>query len=239
MMKIFFAALTACSATAAIAVADNLPTPTSGTCKILFCQIVLDPHVMPQGGVLGSAADSGVGVLGSAADRWAVHGVIEGVSYRYGAGTLLYVANRRDQDWQEVNFDNAWLVSCSVKNMMDAPSCWVARDASLNQGSAGFEISDGNVCFPNYPRFSRADIAIDSAAPILLPEPDFCLKDAAAAALLQTIRAGQVVHLRGFSSDDDTPIVDVQLQTTGLQQALTLRDWILAQYAAGKLKLAS
>lgn len=228
MMKILFAALTACSATAVIAVADNLPTPTSGTCKILFCQIALDPHVMPQGGVLGSAAD-----------KWAVHGVIDGISYRYGAGRpLLYVANRRDQDWQEVSFDNAWLVSCSVKYMMDAPSCWVARDASSNQGSAGFEISDGNVCFPNYPPFSRAEIAIDAAAPIHLPAPDFCMKDAAAAPLLPMIRAGQVIRLRGFSPDDDTPIVDVQLQTAGLQQALTLRDWILAQYAAGKLKLA-
>ena len=228
MMRIPLAVLTACLGTAAIAAADNLPTPASGTCKIAFCQIALDQHVMPQGAVQSAAADG-----------WVVHGAIDGISYRYGSGgPLLYVANRSDQDWQDVQGDNAWLVSCNVKYMMDAPSCWIARTSLSGQVSAGFEISDGKLCLPNYPAIDRAEIAVDGAAAIALPAPDFCVKDAPVAALLQTIQAGQMVRLKGFFSGDDTPAVDMQLQTAGLQQALTLRDWILDQYAAGKLKLA-
>ena len=90
----------------------------------------------------------------------------------------------------------------------------------------------------NYPPIQRAEIAVDAAPPIDFPTPDFCLKGATAAGMLQEINTGEVVKLKGFVTADATPVMDVRLQTDGLEQALTLRDWILAQYAAGKLKLA-
>jgi hypothetical protein len=212
-------------AAATIASADSTPTQVPE-----IHQIALDSQVMPPGGTLSSEAGG-----------WAVHGTIDGIAYVYGTGShFLQVANRSGQDWQELNPDNAWLVRCSVATPMDARSCWVLRVRGVDPSGkkiAGLEIKDKKLCFPSDIMIRRAEIAVDSGAPVVLQTPNFCLKDAAAAALLQTIGAGQVVHLKGFFAND-TPVVDMQLQTAGLRQALTLRDWILAQYAAGKLKLA-
>ena len=224
-MKRVLALLTALLATAPISSADNLPTQTQD-----IHQILLNPQVLPPGGVLSDAADG-----------WSVHGEIDGIAYRYGSTShFLQVANRADQDWQELNVGNAWLVRCSVATPSDRRICSIllmhAVDP-LGQKIAGLEIRSGKLCFPSEIMIRRAEIAIDAAAPIALPRPDFCLQDAAASALLQTMSAGQMIHLKGFFANE-SPVVELQLPTAGLRQTLALRDWILAQYAAGKLKPA-
>jgi hypothetical protein len=207
-----------------VASADSLSTPN-------VQQIALTPQVVPPGGTPSNGADG-----------WAVHGTIDGIAYRYGSGShFLQVANSSGQDWRDLNVQNAWLVRCYVATPGDSRSCWIllmhGADPS-GQKLAGLQIRNRTLCFPSEIMIRRAEIAIDTAAPIALPKPDFCLKDAVADALLQKMLAGQVVHLKGFFANE-TPVVDLQLETAGLRQALSLRDWILAQYAAGKLQLTA
>src|SRR5581483_11518183 len=78
--------------------------------------------------------------------QWQVHGVIDGVPYRYGQADPqhLFVANDRGAAWTDLAAQNSWSVSC-VTDGRDA-HCVVEAPPSYGGISGSLAVVDDFVC---------------------------------------------------------------------------------------------
>jgi hypothetical protein len=151
-------------------------------------------------------------------NRWQVHGVIDGVPYRYGETdpTHLFVANANPADWTGLGAGNAWSVSCvatapDVRCAIESPPksgmfgpqrlvviddfvCWAAPQSSEMPSGTTITLADGSPC-------------------IEAPDPDSVRRDLMA----------------GRTTLDNVSGV-------GFRQATTLRDWMIRIYKTGRAK---
>ena len=180
--------------------------------------IVLNQTVIPPGAMIGN---DGFG--------WIVHGTYDGVTYAYDEHSAeLRVSNSKVLSWQILNFANSWLVACGVKR--GSPDCAILRTSLV--GVPGeytvLDFEPEEACLTTPLPFQKVDITINGAVVAQLSPEKPCT---GSAALLQNLLAAETF---GIKADNDK--IDLQYGSYGLKQALALRDWILAQYRAGKLK---
>jgi hypothetical protein len=209
---------------------DPALLPSSGAKPILLAS-----EVMPDGGTL----EQGSVVTGK--DGWAVHGISDGVAWRYGTSDagFLRVAGEPNIEWQYIQVAQSWGVKCMADG--DAATgrtpCQVLRIASIEPGTmatGGLALDEHVTCIRALNPAEPATISIDGAAPVSLPAPSLCLSGADSDALQQHMIAGTSVTLQaGFYAKG--PAKSMTLPTSGLKQALAMRGWIVDQYKAGKL----
>src|SRR3954471_12307530 len=85
---------------------DPAMLPSAGAKPIL-----LSSDVMPEGGELEQ------GTLVTGKSGWAVHGMMEGVAWRYGSSDAgqLRVAGEPDTEWQHIQVAQSWGVQCKAE----------------------------------------------------------------------------------------------------------------------------
>ena len=165
-------------------------------------------------------------------EGWTVHGTVAGVvyTYRYDAPFVL-VSNQENQSWKGIDLNNSWMVRCYVDG--GVPNCTVTR-VSVTGGPGkfvSFGFADGDeACFFSPVVYSTVDVLIDGSSGAQFTHARDCT-DGEGAGLRRKLQASKDFHLLS-----DNGSVDVTNSTYGLEAALAMRDWILDQYRAGKLK---
>jgi hypothetical protein len=194
--------------------------------------IVLAKTVLPDGGTLED------GTLVTGKDGWAVHGTQDGVDWRYSSydAGYLRVAGMDGVAWQHIQVGDAWNVRCTAdgtganaQTFCDVLRVGPVTPKTLTTG--GLRVADHGVCAVSDNAGDGATIVVDGGAPHALAAPDLCESgDALATELLAGKTVTVTAHFAGKG-----PEHSVTFPTTGLKQALALRDWILGKYKSGDL----
>jgi hypothetical protein len=208
--------------------------------------ILLSSETMPEGGSLEQ------GTLVTGKDGWAVHGERDGVAWRYGSSDagMLRVAGEPETEWQYIQVAKSWGIQCKAEPGSDAGTgasaadstsgrtpCVVLRLAPVEPGTmttGGLALDEHVTCVRAANTTEPATISVDGAAPVSLPQPGLCLSGADSDAIQKAMMGGQSVTIQASFSPSG-PAQTMTLPTHGLEQALALRSWIVAQYKAGKL----
>jgi hypothetical protein len=194
--------------------------------------IVLDKAVMPDGGTLES------GTLVTGKDGWAVHGVQDNVAWRYGTsdhGTLR-VAQSEGLEWRFIQVGESWGVLCKADGTgADAKTyCDVTHTqpvTPMTMTTGGLRVADHGVCVVTDNTTADATVTVDGGTAHTLSAPDHC---EAGDALTNELLAGKSVTVSAVFGAKGQPQA-ITFPTTGLKQALTLRDWIVEKYKSGDL----
>jgi hypothetical protein len=198
--------------------------------------IALDKAVMPGSDLGGGSLESGTVVTG--ADGWAVHGVMDNVAWRYGSsdhGTLR-VAQTEGLEWRFIQVAESWGVLCKADGAGADAKTWcdvlhTQPIAPMTMTTGGIRVADHGVCAVTDNTSEAATITIDGGTPHVLAAPDHCQ---GGDALTNELLAGKTVTLSAVFGPKGQPQA-ITFPTTGLKQALALRDWIAGKYKSGDL----
>jgi hypothetical protein len=193
--------------------------------------IQLSDQVLPAGGIADRKGDA-----------WVAHGSLAGVAYRFSSDSrFLSVSSQSGVDWQALDLDTSWLVSCHVLLPSEERRCSTIRAVPADpsgQKVAGIEFKNDAVCVVSEVITRNIEIKIDDAAPLHLQRADYCLRGEQGEQFKRDVLAGRSVTIKGYFARPE-PVVELTLSTYGLQQAFTLRDWISDQYKAKRLQPAA
>jgi hypothetical protein len=193
----------------------------------------------PEGGTLEK------GTLVTGADGWAMHGEMDGIAWRYGSSDhgYLRVANAAGTEWQHIQVAESWSVLCkadpasgssegggAAKTFCDVLHTQPVEPDTLTTG--GIRIADHGVCAVTDNTTADATLTVDSGASHTLPAGDLCEPGDA---LTNELLAGNTATLTAVFAPKGQPQT-ISFPTTGLKQALAIRDWIEAKAKAGELK---
>ena len=194
--------------------------------------ILLQKGVMPDGGTLEA------GTLVTGKDGWAVHGTQDGMDWRYGSydAGYLRVSGVDGIAWQHIEVSEAWNVLCkadgtgaSAQTFCDVTRAGPVTPKTLTTG--GLRVADHGLCAISDNVGDGATITVDGGAPHALAAPDLC---EAGDAITNELIAGKSVTVTAHFAGKG-PAQSVTFPTTGLKQALALRDWIVGTYKSGDL----
>jgi hypothetical protein len=215
------------------------PAPMMETPSEAAQPIVLTQSAMPDGGTLES------GTLVTGADGWAVHGESDGIAWRYGSSDhgYLRVANAAGTEWQHIQVAESWSVLCKADPAMGSSEgggaaktyCDVLHAQPVEPNTmttGGIRVADHGVCAVTDNRTADATLVVDAGAPHTLVARDLCEPGDA---LTSELLAGNTATLTAMFAPKGQPQT-ISFPTTGLKQALALRDWIEAKAKAGELK---
>jgi len=195
--------------------------------------VALDQSVMPDGGTL----ESGTVVTGK--DGWAVHGEQDGIAWRYGSSDhgYLRVANAEGTEWQHIQVAESWGILCKVEGSGSDAKTWcdvvhTQPVTPMTMTTGGIRVADHGVCAVTDNMNEAATLTVDGGAPHTLSPPDLC---EGGDALTNELLAGKTVTLSALFTPKGQPQT-ISFPTTGLKQALALRDWIAGKAKAGELK---
>jgi hypothetical protein len=220
-----------------------LPTPDATTIRF-------NDHAIPPGGqVIGLATATVNGTKTPDSNppglrRWSIHGEMDGAAWRMGPedGNFIRVAGAPNADWQFLQVLESWGVICKVEAPVGSEGastpCAILRLRPVRPGSmavAGLALDAHVTCIRSDNPGAAGTIAVDSDAPHEVSAIG-CLTGAESDALQQQMLAGQSVSITAVFQPN-APRQTLTIPTFGLKQALTMRQWILAQYKAGKLTL--
>jgi hypothetical protein len=194
--------------------------------------IVLDKAVMPDGGILEN------GTLVTGKDGWAVHGVMDNITWRYGTsdhGTLR-VSQSEGLEWRFIQVGQSWSVLCKAEGTgADAKTyCDVLHTQPVTPNTmttGGIRVADHGVCAVTDNTAEGATLTVDGGTPHTLSAPDHC---ESGDALTNELLAGKSVTVSAVFAAKGQPQA-ITFPTTGLKQALALRDWIVGKYKSGDL----
>ncbi len=190
--------------------------------------IVLDKAVMPDGGAL----ENGTVVTGK--DGWAVHGTMDGIQWRYGSSDhgYLRVAANESTDWAHIQVAESWSVLCKAegpKTTCDVLHVQPVTPQTMTTG--GIRVVNHGVCAVTDNMNANATVAVDGGGQHVLTPPDLCEPgDALTGELLAGKSATLSAKFAPKGADQS-----ITFPTTGLKQALALRDWIVGKYGSGDL----
>ena len=194
--------------------------------------IALDKAVMPEGGTL----ENGTVVTGK--DGWAVHGNKDGVDWRYGSSDHghLRVAQQEGLEWRFIQVAQSWSILCKAEGTgTDAKTyCDVLHTQPVTPNTmttGGLRVADSGVCIVTDNTSEGGAVTVDGNPPHGLPAPDHC---EAGDALKNELLAGKTVTVNAIFGVKGQP-QSITFPTTGLKQALALRDWIVDKYKSGDL----
>ncbi|HVY99649.1 MAG TPA: hypothetical protein VHA35_09115 [Dongiaceae bacterium] len=196
--------------------------------------IALDKAVMPDGGTLES------GTLVTGKDGWAVHGEKDGVAWRYGSSDhgYLRVSQNEGLEWRFIQVAESWSVLCKAEAATDGGAAKTFCDVLHTQPvtpntmtTGGIRVADHGVCAVTDNTTDAATVTVDGGAPHSLAAPDHC---EAGDALGNELLAGKSVTLSAVFGAKGQP-QSITFPTTGLKQALAMRDWIVDKYKSGDL----
>jgi hypothetical protein len=195
--------------------------------------IALDKAVMPGGGTL----ENGTVVTG--ADGWAVHGVMDNVAWRYGSSDhgALRVSQNEGLEWRVIQVAESWSVLCKAEpGGGDDAKTWcdvlhTQPVAPNTMTTGGIRVADRGVCAVTDNTIEGATISVDGGSPHALAAPDHC---EGGDALTNELLAGKSVTVSAVFGAKGQPQA-ITFPTTGLKQALAMRDWIVGKYKSGDL----
>jgi len=194
--------------------------------------IALDKAVMPDGGTL----ENGTVVTG--AGGWAVHGTMDGVDWRYGSSDhgYLRVSQQEGLEWRFIQVAESWNVLCKAEGTgADAKTyCDVMHTQPVTPNTmttGGLRVADDGVCVVTDNTSEGATVTVDGGTAHTLSAPDHC---EAGDALKNELLAGKSVTVNAIFGAKGKPQA-ITFPTTGLKQALALRDWIVEKYKSGDL----
>jgi hypothetical protein len=197
--------------------------------------VALDKAVLPDGGTL----ENGTVVTG--ADGWAVHGTMDGIQWRYGSSDRGYLRVAMDPgtDWSHIQVAESWAVLCKSETATDGGPTKTFCDVLHTQPvtpntmtTGGIRVADHGVCAVSDNMTAAATLTVDGGAPHVLSADGLCEPgDAATTDLV----AGKSATLNATFTPKGQPQA-ITFPTTGLKQALALRDWIAAKAKSGELK---
>lgn len=194
--------------------------------------VALDKAVMPEGGTL----ETGTVVTGK--DGWAAHGTMDGVDWRYGSSDHAYlrVSQHEGLEWRFIQVAESWSVLCKAEGTgADAKTyCDVLHTqpvTPMTMTTGGIRVADDGVCAVADNTTDAATVTIDGGTAHTLAAPDHC---EAGDALKNELLAGKSVTVSAVFGAKGQPQA-ITFPTTGLKQALALRDWIVEKYKSGDL----
>lgn len=196
--------------------------------------IVLDKAVMPEGGTL----ENGTVVTGSSG--WAVHGTMDGVDWRYGSSDhgYLRVSQNAGLEWRFIQVAESWSVLCKAEPGESGAAAKTYCDVLHTQPvtpntmtTGGIRVADHGVCAVSDNIAAGATLTVDGGAAHTLGAPDLC---EAGDALTNELLAGKSATLNATFAAKGQPQA-ITFPTTGLKQAIALRDWIVEKYKSGDL----
>jgi len=187
---------------------------------------------MPDGGTLES------GTLVTGKDGWAVHGTMDGLQWRYGSSDhgYLRVSQQEGLEWRFIQVAQSWSILCKAEGTgADAKTyCDVLHTQPVTPNTmttGGIRVADSGVCIVTDNTSEGGAVSVDGGAPHGLPAPDHC---EAGDALKNELLAGKTVTVNAIFGAKGQPQA-ITFPTTGLKQALALRDWIVDKYKSGDL----
>jgi hypothetical protein len=198
--------------------------------------VALSQTVMPDGGTL----ENGTVVTGSTG--WAVHGTMDGIQWRYGSSDHGYVrvATAPDTEWQHIQVAESWSVLCRDEMATDGGPTKTFCDVLHTQPvtpntmtTGGIRVADHGVCAVSDNTTADATLTVDGGAPHTLSAASGVCE--AGDALTSELVAGKSATLSAMFAPKGQPQA-ITFPTTGLKQALALRDWIEAKAKSGDLK---
>jgi len=194
--------------------------------------IALDKAVMPEGGTLETAT------VVTGKDGWAVHGTKHGVDWRYGSSDRGYlrVSQQEGLEWRFIQVGQSWSILCKAEGTgADAKTyCDVLHTQPVTPNTmttGGIRVADNGVCIVTDNTSEGGAVTVDGSAPHGLPAPDHC---EAGDALKNELLAGKTATVNAIFGAKGQPQA-ITFPTTGLKQALALRDWIVDKYKSGDL----
>jgi hypothetical protein len=183
------------------------------------------------------------GSLTTSGKSWTVHGIRDGVPYRFdGPGSILLVANQPGLSWETLTVENSWYVGCWTHVPTDTPHCNAMLDRLSGNDLMGFTLIDADVCPSSgvdLNGFWPSELAVDGGRRYAV-DPGRrsavqCLSVQDSAAATQEMLSGHAVTVRGLH-DRNAP-TEIRLSLYGFPQALTMRHWLLGQMTMAKLPL--
>jgi len=200
--------------------------------------VALDKAVMPGSDLGGGTLENGTVVTGK--DGWAVHGTMDGVDWRYGSSDhgYLRVSQNAGLEWRFIQVAESWSVLCkaepgesggAAKTYCDVLHTQPVTPNTMTTG--GIRVADHGVCAVSDDMAAAATLTVDGGAAHTLSAPDLC---EAGDALTNELLAGKSATLSATFAAKGQPQA-ITFPTTGLKQAIALRDWIVEKYKSGDL----